>query len=250
MRFILEDTWTADNEADDIIEYSTENAIKCKILTVDELYAFNTADFFRCVYFCNTDIVQYHLSKLNKMELVPNTYDSRFHEFYKRNIETMTVSDFNTKYKGMQKFIKPYDNNKEFDGRVISDISDFKLYGVEVPDLTSKIYCCEPVRFLSEVRLLVGNNKLYGHGHICKNKIDTYLADTQFINSIISLTGTEYLCVDIGYVFNEKIKAFQWIIIEINPPFSLDDHQIPFADYIAFCIDACNYINGACLPAK
>ena len=53
-----------------------------------------------------------------------------------------------------------YDNNKDFDGRVISNINEFESYGVKIPDLEQKIYCCDPITIMSEVRLLIGNNKL------------------------------------------------------------------------------------------
>ena len=243
MIFIIENTWTIDGEANDIINYTNNNKIECKILSVDELYEYDSINFIKnCVYFCNTDIVQYHLKKINKTNVIPNTYDEKFNNFYMRNIETMTVQEFDNKYKNIEKFIKPYNNNKEFDGRVITNMSDFELYGVKIPNLNTKIYCCDPIIFLSEVRLLIGSNKLYGHGHICKNKIDTYLSDKNLINQIITATNGEYYCIDIGLA---KINnVFQWIIIEINPPFSLDDHEIQFNDYINFCIDACKFISS------
>lgn len=232
---LIEDSWTADGQADDIIAYSPDH----QILTPDQLYAFDSQLFFEHTYFCNTEIVQYHLFKLHRSNLVPNTYDPRFAKWYNRDIETTTVAEFG-KYRGTPKFIKPFDNNKAFDGRVITDIREFEDYGVPIPSSETKIYCCDPVVFLSEVRLLIGNGKLYGHGHICKNKIPNYLNDIK-IADIIAATNGEYLCIDIGYT------PGKWIIIEVNPPWSLDDHEIPFADYMAFCIDACAYIRKCVL---
>jgi hypothetical protein len=240
MIFILEDTWTSNSEADDIINYAKINNIECKILSVRELYDYNSYDFLKSIYFSNTDIVQYHLCRINRMDLIPNTYDERFNIFFvNRQIEKMSLAEFDKKYQGTIKFIKPYDNNKDFDGRLISNITDFESYGIQIPNLNKQIYCADPILFLSEVRLLIGNNKLYGHGHICKNKIDNYLDDKKFIQQIINLSEGDYLCVDIGFMFDEKLKKFCWTIIEINPPFSLDDYNIPFPDYIKFCIDAC-----------
>ena len=253
MIFILEDTWTyetnynaiiSNSEADDIINYAKINNIECKILSVRELYEYDSNDFLKCIFFCNTDIVQYHLFKINRMDLVPNTYDIRFAELFNRHIETMSLAEFDKKYKGIKKFIKPYDNNKDFDGRLISNILDFESYGIPIPDLDKQIYCADPIIFLSEVRLLIGNNQLYGHGHICKNRIDNYLDNKQFIQQIINLSNGDYLCVDIGFVFDDKLNKFHWIIIEINPPFSLDDYDIRFDDYIRFCIDACVNISN------
>ncbi len=243
MLFLLENTWTIDGEADDIIDFCKKNNYECKILNVQQLYELNSIYFLNNVYFCNTDIVQYHLEQINKKYLVPNTYDIRFNKFYNRIIETLTLNEFASKYNSIEKFIKPYDNNKDFDGRVICNINDFESYGVKIPNLNQKIYCCDPIKIISEVRLLIGNNKLYGHGHICKNRISNYIEDKIFIEELIKASNYDYLCIDIGYVFDEKNKVFKWIVIEINPPFSLDDHEINFQDYMYFCIDACNYLN-------
>lgn len=240
---LLEDTWTLDGEADDIIQFSIDNKIEYKILSVDELINLNSKYFLKNSYFCNTDIVQLHLENLNKSYLVPDTYDDKFKTFYDREIEKMTISEFINKYNGITRFIKPVKNNKEFDGRVIDKITDFELYGVKIPTESTEIYCCQPIIFLSEVRLLIGNGKLYGHGHICKNEIENYINEIQtFVNDIIKASDNNYYCIDIGYIFDKKTKLFKWIIIEINPPFSLDDHKIPIDDYMNFCIDACHHI--------
>lgn len=89
------------------------------------------------------------------------------------------------------------------------------------------------------MRLLIGNGKLYGHGHICKAKTDLYLKEMD-IQKLIDLTGDSYRCIDIGLVMK---PTYKWMIVEINPPFSLDDHQIPLNNYMEFCIDACSYLN-------
>jgi len=46
-----------------------------------------------------------------------------------------------------------------------------------------------------------------------------------------------FRCIDIG-----MNQSNQWFIVEINPPFSLDNHTIDMNQYIEFCIDSCQYI--------
>jgi hypothetical protein len=246
MIFYLEDTWTTDGDADDIMEYVEQNEEKIQliILTVEQLMEMDSQIFINGTYFCNTDIVQHHLKKLDiSHSTVPDTYDMVYSELYLREIEKMKFTDFIEKYEGISRFIKPFLNNKDFDGRVISSVYDFNDYCIPIPKLDQYVYSCEPVVFISEVRLLIGNNQLYGHGHMCKNKNDTYLNDTRLITSLIELTGHQYRCIDIGLKYDHKTKSSRWCIVEINPPFSLDDYTIPFADYIRFCIDACKSIN-------
>ncbi len=86
MQFILEDTWTINGEADDIINFANTNNIKCNIINEDELYNLDSNYFFNNIFFCNTDIVQHHLNKIGKINIFPNTYDMKFNELYKRNI--------------------------------------------------------------------------------------------------------------------------------------------------------------------
>jgi hypothetical protein len=77
---------------------------------------------------------------------------------------------------------------------------------------------------------------------MCKNIDNTYLDDTQFINDLINLTGEKFRCIDICLI--KQNNQLKWGIVEINPPFSLDDYEILFENYIDFCIDSCNYIKN------
>jgi hypothetical protein len=243
MKILLEDKWTLDNESDDIIEYANKNNFEINILTYDKLINYDSYKFVKCIFFCNTDIVQYHLIKLDYSHLVPNTYTNIFNPYYERKFEILTIKQFKDKYQNVEMFIKPYENNKEFDGRVIKNISDFELYGVNIPDDNLKIYCCKPLIILSEVRLLIGNNKLYGHTYMCKNRIDNYIHEiSNLIENIINKSNGGFYCIDIGYIYENN--KFKWIIIEINPPFSLDDYELDINDYMLFCIDSCKYIKS------
>lgn len=241
MIVLLEDSWCVNNEADDIIKYCKENNHKLEILSYDLLMNYNSTEFIKSIYFCNTDIVQYHLNRLGYLHLVPNTYSEKFIPLYQRDFKILTVKEFKELNNNEEKFIKPYDNNKLFDGRVIKNITDFNLYGVPIPDDNIKIYCCKPLTILSEVRLLIGNNKLYSHTYMCKNRIDNYIYEIKdLINSIIEKSNNDFYCVDIGYIYENK--KFKWVIIEINPPFSLDDYEININEYMDYCIDSCKNI--------
>ena len=237
---LLEDTWNEDNEADDIIEYADKNKYDISILSVDDLYKLDSMYFLSTIYFCDTKIVQYHLQKANIINIVPNTYDEKYNKYYNRSIEQIHFTEFIKKYDGIKRFIKPVSNDKDFSGRVIETFNDFENYGVEIPNTNQMVYSCEPVEFISEIRLLIGNNKLYGHGYMSGKHTKSYLKCSTMLDDLITITNNDYCCIDIGLMVHNS--DLQWSIIEINPPFSIDDHEILFDDYISFCIDACRYI--------
>ena len=64
---------------------------------------------------------------------------------------------------------------------------------------------------------------------------------SNLISDIVKVTGDKYRCVDIGFVVIADTK--RWVMIEVNPPFSLDDYNITLKKYMDFCVDACLWIN-------
>ncbi len=60
-----------------------------------------------------------------------------------------------------------------------------------------------------------------------------------FINELIKTTEDDFRCIDIGYLSETN----EWVVVEINPPFSLDDYKINLTDYMNFCIGACKWLN-------
>lgn len=54
MKVLLEDSW----EALDIIDFCNKNDHECVVLSGDQLKTMDAKEFFKCAYFCNTDIVQ------------------------------------------------------------------------------------------------------------------------------------------------------------------------------------------------
>lgn len=239
MKVLLEDSW----EADDVIQYCKDRNIECVVLSPAEIL--KRDDFFESVYLCGTDTVRRKLEEKGRLDLIPDTYENIYSEFFHRRINKVLfgniIKELESKDGRKEIFVKPITNDKSFDGKVISCIDDFEMYGESKPNEDTIVYTSEVVKFVSEVRLLIGNGKLYGHGHICKAKSDLYLKEMN-IQKLIDLTGNNFRCIDIGMVMK---PAYRWMIIEINPPFALDDHQIPLADYMEFCIDACKYINNS-----
>jgi hypothetical protein len=96
------------------------------------------------------------------------------------------------------------------------------------------VYYSELVNFAVEYRLLIGNNKLYGQGFQKGNKLINL--DLNFINDLIKLSHQEFFCIDIGYIIDKK----EWAVVEINPPFALDDYGIKLNDYMDYFFDFWN----------
>jgi hypothetical protein len=74
-----------------------------------------------------------------------------------------------------------------------------------------------------------------------KKYMKYYSPNNTIIKKLVEITD-DFKCIDIGLVQNGD--NYDWCVVEINPPFSLDDYDIPFEEYIQFCIDACLYINS------
>lgn len=238
MHILIEDNWIEDIESiesDDIIKFINKNNYTYSIKTYDELLDIDSNSFFDTLCLCNTEIIQYHLEKLNKLNCVPDTYEPIYKYYFYRNIEKMSFRDFTKKYLGTKKFIKPCKNNKLFDGKVVKDLTDFTDFCIDIPEDNTEIYVTDPIKILCEVRLLIGNNKLYGYGYISTKKDNSYLK-SDLINDLIKITNNKFRCIDIGLsIINNKKK---WIVIEINPPFSLNNYDIDIKSYIDFCIDS------------
>ena len=254
MNILLEDKWNENGEAQDIIDhYNSLSNCKLNILNSNQLQIMDSETFINSVYFCNTQIVQYHLerlsismSKQNRLDIiVPDTYESVYKDYYKRDIDKVKFIDININRLDKPIFIKPTTNDKCFDGYVISkedqftyeiilqELKDIKYYQSLIDNLY--VYRSEVINIRSEYRLLIGNGKMYGSGHISGIETDI---DKNMCNNLVFLSGNNFRCIDIG------LADIGWIIIEINPPFSLDDHKIPFYDYIRFCSDSCKWISN------
>lgn len=122
-------------------------------------------------------------------------------------------------------------NKKIFDGTIVKSYQElldhFETYDY-VPNIMDEYYVCSVITILSEHRVLIGGNKIYGIGHKNESKI----IDEEFIEEIRLLSDNMFYTIDIGYTMEHD-----WCIIEINPPFSIDDWGINLDSYMIFCMD-------------
>lgn len=173
-----------------------------------------------------------NMKKITLDTICPDTYESTYKEFYCRSIEKVKIENI---ILTDCIFIKPVKNNKLFDGHVIRTQLEIDNLKYNYPNLI--VYKSDVINIISEYRLLIGNGKLYGSGHMKGLKFDNL--NNIDINKLIELVSDKFRCIDIGYVDNSE----KWIIIEINPMYSLDNYDISINAYMEFCIDSCKWIN-------
>jgi hypothetical protein len=263
-RILLDVEWTKYGDADDIIEYYTKDANRNKlyellIIPDTELVAMNHVHFFSGTVFGQSDTIQHQLRKYNYVsaeQIIPDTYDTAFKDFYRREIEIITLAELRYNYLSQHpssaRFIKPIGNSKSFDGQVIYDCNDLDDLLAKSTDLTyeTTVYSCPPLDIQGEIRLLIGAGRLYGSGQISVNgpPNNDYLipgsdgnsdGSAGFLDKLIAASD-RFLCVDIGWV----PQLGCWIVVEINPPFALDEYDIPIADYLKFTEDTFMWIRG------
>ena len=205
---IISKVWYDWEESIEIIEYCEKNNLEYQIKEDNEISQM-TGDH---VYFCNYDVRKYS---------VVDTYDEKYNKFYKRMIGRYNVNDliFIDKF-----FMKPIDD-KIFDGIIID--SDKMLNEYKQIYKNINVYMSEYINIKSEYRLLIGDNKLYDS---CLIKGEEICLDNNFIQELLDITEN-YLCIDIGY-------NNEWFIVEINPPFSIEQYDININSYMQFCIDS------------
>lgn len=249
MNIILQVDW----DADDIKQYCNSKGYKLNILTYDEIRDIESITFFCHVYFCDTELIQYHLKKCSASFIVPDTYEYNSHYYYGREIKKVKRDSIDS----FPIFVKPITNDKLFTGFIAKCKNDLDIQHLLSHDSAFRILLCgtseksleinrsnqeydleyvytsEIVHFESEYRVFMGNNMIYGMGYQKGNKLVT--PDLSFLQNICH-KDILFKCVDVGYINN------RWVIVEINPPFSLDDFGVDIDSYMRFCIDACYQI--------
>lgn len=250
-RVLLEDTW----EADDVKEECIKHHVPCDEMTVIELEQYSTLEFVQSTYMCNTELIQRKLAEVGLLTKVPSTYPDSLFGLLKRSVEQRTLKDL--KLTDLPVFVKPVSNDKSFDGRVVTDEGGLEhLLEDGGHDLECPIWAAERVSFLVEHRLFVGGGKLYGMGRI-QGSSDA-LPDESFISEVLSCCGPDvFWAVDVGLLVRANTSGKQeghkkhegneeqeccWAVVEVNPPFALDDHGLAIGPYCRFCQDACAWI--------
>lgn len=228
-KVLLEDSW----EATDVIEYCTEHNIECTEVSQSEIYEMNSNKFLEYVFMCGTGAVKYHLDKLGLSNIIPDTYETAYSELYGRTINKIKFEEIPQMTSSV--FIKPTSNDKNFCGQIFDPTSDINDND-DLPDKHDVVYYSQIITFMSEYRILVGNGKVYGIGFM--QGYDDVYPDENIINQIVELTKDNYRCVDVGL---DK-KTMKWLVVEINPPYSLDQYTISLDNYMNFVVDSCIYI--------
>ena len=197
-----------------------------------------------------------------------NTFDKIFNSdiFYSKT-EFLSFCSYKDKYNGTKKRIKHMTNNNNLTNNnltnasntidlVIENINDSiyltdkylkqKIESIAESDI---IYCMEPIPFLlSEIRLLVGNGKIYAHSNVNQNIDSTYILSEDIIKKILNLVGTDYVCVDIGLMYVSTNNQDVWKVINVQTTNDLlneaisnkHNYGISLDQYTTFYQDAVN----------
>jgi len=208
---------------------------------------------------------------------VPGTYPIELQPLFRRKIEQRKLETIGVSE--LPLFVKPMSNDKAFDGTVVANDEQLKDLIESINSDSSKgtsadtidVYTAEVVKFSCEYRLFVGAGRLYGTGKIRDDR--TMGASEQegneevekegnklvitpscvmmnggpssaFMAEVIALCGEKYMAVDVGLMTKPggDDKGGDWSLVEVNPPFSLDDHGLPIGPYMDYCVDACKWI--------
>lgn len=201
--------------------------------------------------FCNTSVMQKYITKHNPNYKVIDTYPEYFKNMYHRGIKIMKLNECVREYIKNNKpyFVKPYKNNKCFAGFVINNNNDnFSVYRLASYDNTKinndisdsmDIYVCDPVKFVNEYRLFIGNNQIYGITESSQYLIDSIKVVSvdppeEFIKELLAVLQENepnvFCVIDVGMLDNG-----QWVIVEANPPFALNNYDFPIDEYYNYC---------------
>jgi len=243
---ILEDTW----EADDVKNWCASKNISCEELSVDTLEAIDAVAFVNSTYMCNTKLVQEKLQEARLQHKVPSTYPVQLRPLLHRNVEEKLLGDISSS--NLPSFIKPVSNDKCFDGRVIEDQDSLSRLMEEARDIHCPVWTSDKVSFLVEYRLFIGCGNVYGCGRIqgCSDAVPP----ASFVNELLACCGSDvYWAVDVGLMTRVHDDSYHsdagkreapscWAVVEVNPPFSLDDHGLDIDSYCQYCQDACEWM--------
>jgi hypothetical protein len=238
----LEDSWTENGDGEYIINYCArpDSKWQLQIISGNELKTIPSRDFFKSVVLAQSYVIQSHLILLNRQDLIPDTYDRAFRQWYQRPIEIITIQQLWDKYISAERprFIKPTGIVKLFEGQVLEDSDDLTnlLVSKNGVTLETNVYSCPIIDINGELRLLIGTGRLYGVGQISIAPPPNQDWRSGFLDQLITAVGDRFLCVDIGWV-----AELGWIVIEINPPYALDEYDIPLFVYLVFMTDAFNW---------
>lgn len=240
---IIQDTWNEDDDVELLEYFSKDNPISLKIMNEDQIK--EITDICPIIaLFCNTEIIQYILKKFHLENTIPDTYEHCFNPLFNRKISKHLFSECSKLERPF--FIKPFANDKSFNAKLIESQHQIDFMGHNIkPEIP--VYISEPMNFVNEYRIFLGNEKIYGitnsssYIHSFENKHYFDIPPPiEFLQQIQKLNNFGYCVVDIGLC----IKTNKWCVVEVNPPFSISSYDYPINDYIKYSIDAWSFIKS------
>lgn len=207
---LIEKEW---KNADGLVAEAKRRGVSYQVLPRAELRAMTGDEFLSApVVFASTGVIQVHVAP----GAVPDTYPPHFASLYRRTIQRKRAGDISA----FPVFIKPIDD-KSRAGRVVTKPSELPTKGEEV-------YVADVVDFDDEWRLLVGRRKVWAAVH--QRGAGDSPPPESFTKQVCAKTGTMFLCVDVGY-----IRGKGWAVVDVSPPFALDDYDMDVAAYWDYC---------------
>lgn len=211
-----------DEDIDDLLEWCKASEIVVNEVSEDDLANMDSKEFVKTPAFTNTEVVSKHLVNLGKK--IVDTYEPRFMELFGRKIWKGIPDKFPV-------FVKPCTNDKAFDGVVVNSLEDLaehlEKYDLNISDF-DEFYLSEVVKFVEEKRMLIGRGLKY-------NREPDWIPQ-EFIDKLLECAGKEYFTVDVGLV-DAGHGELECKIVEVNPPYSIDSHDIHIDTYMRFCMD-------------
>lgn len=238
---IIQDTWN-EEEDKELLKYMDDNNIYYKTISKDDINSICVYEY-DCIFMDTNLITQ--ICKNNKIDIINyySTYPIEFKELYKRDIVKCNL----TSQRERPYFIKPCeDNNKLFGGFVVNSEYDVQYIKEKLDKQENQmVYICDCVEFMNEYRIFYEKGKVWGivesTDFILDGEVMHDKPPQEFINKctdIMDKMDGIFFVLDIG-----MIKDGNWVVVELNPPYSLTSYGFPIKDYFEYCIQFWKNIN-------
>ena len=136
-----------------------------------------------------------------------------------RAVTKSTLGEFLDSWAGEPQFLKPLEEHKAFTGILVKELRDLRrTYGLP-RDL--KIWCSEPIEWLSEYRVFVQQNEIIGCQHYKGNSL--CFPDPDIIQCAVDryTTAPKAYCADFGVSKNDGT-----LLVEVNDAHSAGSYGL------------------------
>lgn len=248
--FIVQDTW--DDEDDiELLEYLRSLPQSVQRLSKDKILKLGNTPTPRTMIFCDSCIIQKLLNA--PAHIIVPSYPSELARFYRRKISLSKLGQVpfvNSSY-----FVKLAGSDKTVPARVIHNEKDDLKLRSELSNETL-VYASDVVDFVSEWRLFLSPNRLWGcqeySEYMVGHRLLNHNADDNgtggrplviqdikhvpedFCNAVReSAKPLGFVVVDVGLT-----SAGKWCVVECNPPFALSSYELDIGVYVDYCVAA------------